>query len=339
MLNLNSSSSIIRQSTRGPHDPWNILCFSAHERFEQNICGLNANFYALPGQNVRTWNEKYSKIPNNYRFVKQRIPPNIEFDCILSHNPFVHIPLAVPVSRQLHIPIISIFHTDSPNQNWNRQVFEQNKGFFNQAHHHVFITEYNKISWGFIKEPNSTVIEHGIDTELFSPGDQSKGNYVLTVGNDFINRDRELGYSIWKYVTDGLPVKVIGSNPGLSEPAQTQQELVGELRKAKVYLNTTLRSPLAMSLLEAFSVGCPVVTTNTNAIADFFTHGYDCLMFNPSEPEQGRKYVTALLRDDYECKRLGENARKTILEKFKMSTFLGKWNDLLQDVCEKPYLG
>ena len=340
MLNLNSVSSIIRQSTRKPGDTWNLLCFSAHERFEQNICGLNANFYALQGQNVRVWNQQYSKIPDNYRFVKQRIPPNLVFDAIISHNPFVHIPLATQVARQLHIPIINIFHTDSPNSSWNRQVFEQNRRLFDQCQHHVFITEYNKISWGFKNEKNCTVIEHGIDSELFIPQLNGKReNYILTVGNDFINRDQELGYSIWGKVTEGLPTKVIGNTPGLSDPAKTQQELIGELQRAKAYINTTLRSPFPMSLLEAFSVGLPCVTTNTNAISDFFTHGHDCLMFNPNEPEQGRKYLERLLSDDYECKRLGENARKTILEKFKMSTFLEKWEKLLQEVCEKPYLG
>lgn len=329
----------MRQSTRGPYDPWNILCFSAHERFEQNICGLNANFYALPQKNNRKWNQQFSQTPKNYVFLKNRIPPNIDFDCILSHNPFEHIDLATPISKQLHIPLISIYHTDAPKLEWNRKVYEQTRQYFDRAHHHVFITEHNKIAWGFTKEQNVTVIEHGIDTELFSSGNQPKENYVLTVGNDFINRDKELGFSIWRYITDELPKKVIGGTPGLSEPAQTQQELVGELRKAKVYLNTTLRSPLPMSFLEALSVGSACVTTNTNAIADFFTHGHDCLMFNPSEPEQGRNYVRRLLKDDWECKRLGENARKTILEKFKMSTFLGKWESLLECVCNKSYIG
>ena len=334
MLNLNSISSILRQSTG--RDKWNILTYSTHERYDQNICELNAEFYALPGQQVRTWNEQYSKIPPNYHFVKDRLPPHLTFDAIITGNPFVHIPLAVPISKQLHLPIINIFHTDAP-LGWSKQNFIANKPFFDQCHHHVFITEYNLISWGFSGEKNCTVIKHGLDLELFNPGNSTR-NGVLTVGNDFINRDKELGFTIWREITEGRPVKVIGNTPGLSKPAQTQQDLIRELQASKVYLNTTLRSPLPMSLIEAAACGCAILTTHCNAIPDFFRHGYDCLMFSPQNPKQGREYLDKLLIDNDLCQELGQNARKTAENLFQMSDFVKSWEGVLNNVCSKPFL-
>ena len=94
---------------------------------------------------------------------------------------------------------------------------------------------------------------------------------------------------------------------------------------------------MPMSLIESAACGLAICTTNTNAICDFFTHEYDCLIYSPNELDIGRSYLEKLLKDKGLCKRLGENARKTILEKFKISDFVGKWESLLRTVCGKVY--
>lgn len=331
----NPISSILNRAARKPGDRLNVITCTTHERYDTNIANLNANFWIIDGENVRKWNTKYSKIPDNFYYVNE-IPSHIVPDCVLSGNPFVHIGLLSPISRQLHIPLINIFHTEPPSA-WNNEVKKQNQGFFDQCQHHVFITDENLISWGFSGDKNCTVITHGIDSELFNPGDFKRKDIVLTVGNDFINRRHELGYDLWKFITQGLPVRVVGSTPGLSEPATSLDELIKEYQSAKIYLNTSLRSPLPMSLVESAACGNAIVTTNTNAIADFFTHNYDCYMFSPNEPEQGRAYIIKLASNPEECKRLATNARNTVLEKFKMDDFVGKWESILEEVCGKVY--
>lgn len=324
-------SSIINRATKKT-DRLNVITWTTHERYDTHLSKINADFYVLNGPNCRKWNEKYSKIPDNFFYVN-RIPQHINMDAIISGNPFVHIPLGVPISREFHIPIINIFHTE-PFQGWSPDLNSHYTNFFNQAQHHVFITEENKISWGI--NGDSTVIEHGLDTELFSPIDE-KDDYILTVGNDFIGRKAELGFEVWRFIAQDLPCRVVGSTPGLSEPAKTLEELVGIYQKAKIYLNTTLKSPLPMSLCEAMACGLPIVTTNTNAICDYLTHGYDALIFSPNEPQKGKDYIIQLLEDETYRRILGENARKTALERFKLGDFVKKWENLLSIQCNKVY--
>lgn len=330
---MNAISSILRRCENNQR--LNIITFSGHERFEPNLCRVNADFYSLNGPNVKPWNTKFSKIPENYFFVTE-LKPHINFDCIISHNPFSHIQLGSPLSKQLHIPIINIFHTDSPGS-WSQQTKQQNQGFFDQCAHHVFISEYNKISWSFSDDKNTSVITHGIDSELFKPLDIERENVILSVANDYAGRNFELGFDIWRAITQNLPVKVIGNTLGLSKPAESLEELVGEYQKSQIFLNTSLRSPMPMSLIEGAACGNAILTTNTNAICDFFTHGYDALIFSPNDLQQGRAYLEKLLKDKHLCKKLGENARRTILEKFKISDFVDKWEGLLRTVCGKVY--
>lgn len=331
----NPISSIIRRATRKESGRLNIITWTTHERYDVNLSKINANFYVFKGEGCRTWNEKYSKTPDNFFYV-DKIPEHITIDTIISGNPFVHIPLAIPLSKQLHVPIISIYHTESP-QNWTKEAKTANQGFLDQCAHHVCITWENSIGWHLHKDDNVSVIEHGMDTELFNPGNLEKKEYILSVGNDYIGRNQELGFDLWRVITKGLPVRVVGNTPGLSQSANSLEELVTEYQTSKIFLNTSLRSPLPMSLMEAMATGLPIVTTNTNAICDFLTHGYDSYIYSPNEPQKGREYLEKLLKDKEECKRLGANARKTALERFKISRFVNRWESLLENVCGRIF--
>lgn len=334
----NPISAILKRATRHQNDPINVITWMTHERYEPNLCRLNADFYAIPGQSVRVWNEQFAKIPTNYHVVTDRIPENITFDCIITQNPFVHIPLAIPISKQLHIPILNIFHTDAP-LGWSPDALKQHNELFKHCSHHIFITDYNRISWGFEEHTNTSVIEHGIDTELFRPSDATPADAILSVVNDWVNRDAECGFKLWQIITNKLPVKVVGNTPGLSVPSQTLQNLVETIQGCRVFLNTSLRSPMPMSLIEGLACGLGVVTTNTNSICDFLTHGHDSLIFSPNEPEKGREYVIKLLQDKDLCKKLGQNAVETVKRRFGMDRFLAQWTELWETQVKKPFLG
>ena len=42
-----SIKSILRRSSLSSDEPLNILTFCTHERYEQNLCKTNHNFYSL----------------------------------------------------------------------------------------------------------------------------------------------------------------------------------------------------------------------------------------------------------------------------------------------------
>jgi glycosyltransferase involved in cell wall biosynthesis len=165
-----------------------------------------------------------------------------------------------------------------------------------------------------------------VDTELFVQSDVEKTGKVLSVVNDFINRDYCCNYSGWQRITKDLPVRVVGNTPGLSEPAKDVNELVLEYQQASVFLNTSTVSPVPTSLLEAMSCGCAVVSTATCMIPEIIENGVNGFISN--DEAELRSFTEDLLKDEKLRKSIGQKARETILEKFSEDKFINNWNKM-----------
>jgi glycosyltransferase involved in cell wall biosynthesis len=188
----------------------------------------------------------------------------------------------------------------------------------------VFISEYSAGKWNM--NCDNTVIHHSVDTELFVQSDVEKTGKVLSVVNDFINRDYCCNYSGWQRITKDLPVRVVGNTPGLSEPAKDVNELVLEYQQASVFLNTSTVSPVPTSLLEAMSCGCAVVSTATCMIPEIIENGVNGFISN--DEAELRSFTEDLLKDEKLRKSIGQKARETILEKFSEDKFINNWNKM-----------
>src|ERR1044072_4575218 len=162
----------------------NVICFPAHERFEPSLAITGHEFYALSGENVKPWNTKYSPIPDNYHVVKNnKLPRYLDFDLIITHNPYVHLPMAQQLAMQTALPVLNIMHT-FPNPGYDISMFNQYKQLFDIADKHVFISDFNRDVWGFSNKEK--VIHHGIDTNFFKPSDKKeRKSHILTVANDY----------------------------------------------------------------------------------------------------------------------------------------------------------
>ena len=109
-MSISQVSQIARATKK--QDKLNIAVYMAHERYEPNLCKTGHEFYAFPGEHVRKWNENYAPIPENYHVMPdQNIPLEVDFDLIISHNPYAHIQHASTLAQILQVPIINIFHT------------------------------------------------------------------------------------------------------------------------------------------------------------------------------------------------------------------------------------
>jgi hypothetical protein len=330
--------SLLRAASRKPSEPLNILTFPTHERYEVGLAKTGHNFYAWRGPGIKDWKDIYAKRPSNYILLDpekgdKQIPPELELDLIISQNKFGQYQVAHKLSRELHLPLLNLEHT-LPMDSWlgNLNQFKQMRGEIN-----VFISEYSRKRWGW-EDDEAYVIHHGIDTDLFTPSDNSQRKlHVLSVVNDFANRDWCCGYNLWKEVTTGLPVKLLGDTPGLSEPAKSIDELVKAYQQCGVFLNTSLVSPVPTVMLEAMACGCAVVSTNTCMIPDIITHGENGLLYdNEKEMREG---IELLLEDKELNAKLGAAARRTIEEKFSLNRFISDWVALLNIIKDIPYTG
>jgi glycosyltransferase involved in cell wall biosynthesis len=202
----------------------------------------------------------------------------------------------------------------------------------------VFITEHNKGSWN---SENGIVVPHGIDMELFSGWEYpSKNNklYVLYIVNQLEARDYFCGYTEWTKVREKVESQypdiefvLVGDNPGLSSPISNEKELSNIIKNCLCYINTTRLSPLPMSLLEAMSCGCPVVSTANQQVPQLI-NGENGISTNDLDVMASS--IIKIYKDRLWAESLGKNARKTIKEKYSLSKFISSWNKIFKQAYD-----
>ncbi len=329
--------SLIRQATRKPNDKLNILCMPTHERYQVGLAGTGHNFYLWRGPGIKDWDITYAPVPSNCYLLNpnlgnNQIPVDLDLDLILSQNKAGQLPVAQQLSKQLHLPIISLEHClPSPDMEKRLPQIKSMRGHIN-----VFISEYSRERWGWTAE-EAEVIHHGIDTNVFCYTNEARKTQVLSVVNDFANRNWCCGWDLWRQVTAGLPTKLLGKNPGLSEPAKSVEDLADNYRTSKVFLNTSLISPVPTSLMEAMACGCACVSTNNCMIPYVISNGVNGFLCDT--PEEMREKLELLLEDTALAVKLGQAARQTIVERFPMSKFIESWNSLFQKAAGLVYTG
>ncbi len=314
------TASIVNKATE-KKDKYNILTFDTHERYQAQQAKTGHNFFSFRYEGCKEWDTIYSQVPENYYVMpKNAIMTGIDFDFILSHSKFGQFQMAHRINQTLGLPIVSLEHT-LPFDNWPESQFNGFRSMVGNVN--VFISEYSVRKWNM--NCDNRVIHHSVDTDLFKPSDIEKNGKVLSVVNDFVNRDYCCNYSGWQRITEGTPVRLVGNTPGLSEPAKDIHELVSEYQQASVFLNTSTVSPVPTSLLEAMSCGCAVVSTATCMIPEIIDNGVNGYISNDEEDLKG--YVKELLNDPSLAVKMGQAARETILENFSEDKFITNWNE------------
>jgi len=193
----------------------------------------------------------------------------------------------------------------------------------------VFISDYSIDEWKFERDENVQVIKHCVDP-IFIPSDIEKQPHILSVVNDWVSRNWCCNFEGWQRITQGLPTKVLGDTPGLSQPAPSLDLLVQEYQSAQVFLNTSTISPVPSVLLEAMSCGCAVVTTATCMIPEIIEHGVNGLISNDETELRG--YCEDLLKDESLRIKLGKAARDTVVSQFNIERFTKEWNEVFHNV-------
>lgn len=329
--------SITRAATRDPQAPLNILTCPTHERYQSGLAHVNAVFWMIQAEGIKGWNPTYAPLPANHVLLNSsQLPCEVEFDLVWSQNRFGQHQLLSQLARDCQLPLVTIEHT-LPVPEWPSSIRAELSRMRGDID--VFISEFSRDQWGW-KPEEARVVHHGIDTERFSPAPMlvRKQPHVLSVVNDWKNRDWCCGFNLWRdIVRDDIPTVVVGDTPGLSKPATSLAELVLRYREADVFLNTSLVSPVPTALLEAMSSGCAVVSTATAMIPEVIEHGVNGFIANDADTL--RQYTRELLSDGSLRQRMGEAARQTILDKFSLDVFVRNWSRVFQDATQIVFKG
>lgn len=301
----------------GPLDIIVIGC--THERYEQQLAQTGHNFWCL-NDSVKQWNRSYGKIPENYHIINS-IPIHVCPDLVMTHITYNRFNLGANYANFFSIPLIRHTHT-IPESTEEANFFRASVPTID-----TFISSYSMNLWNSNAE--SFVVNHGLDTNFWSPQECSSDGTIMSVVNFWKDRDWACGWNLYEQIKSMLPkasFKVFGDNKGLSSPAKSLEHLREELSKSRIFLNTSLHSPIPMSLLEAMACGCAVVSTDTCMIPEFVKHEENGLL--GKTPEDLVNNIKRLQSDPELAKSLGENARKTIVEKYNINIFIERWNKI-----------
>lgn len=309
---------------------YNILTFPTHEPYQSNWAEMPHTFYLWQGQNIRTWNFNCRTLPDNHIILDgsdYQIKPNIKFDLVLSQNKFGQFGVAKYYAERFNLPLISLEHT-LPVPFWGHKRWEYINNMRGDIN--IFITEYSMGKWGYSLDDGDTrIIRHGIDTNKFVPKSGFKNKKVLSVANDFVNRDWALGWKLHQRVTQGMPTHLVGDTKGVSKPTKNIDELVGFYQRCGVFFNSSLLSPIPTVVLEAMSCGAPVVSTATCEIPKIIEDGVNGFCSN--DEEYLKEKIWWCLNNPQEAEKIGLEGRKTIETMFSMDKHVNSWMNLFDE--------
>lgn len=332
-------SSVLKSINRDTDDPLHILMLNSHEGLQAALACGKHQFTFISHPQIRPWDKRIREIPSNCQVLQgndigKQIRTDMSFDLILCLSRHDQYPILCQLSQQLNCPIASMQYDLSPP---NLDTFV-GRDLADQPYSlTVFDSEMTANSWGFSSdEPDICVIPRGIDTDFWNGwiGGNGGDGRVMTVVSNYPQSNQICGFDLYKEVTKDLPTNAWGDSPGFSKIADGIDHLREIYCRASVFLNTSLWRSCPMSLLEAMSVGCPIVTTATTTIPDFIENGENGFITN--DPVAMKERLEELIKNPDLGKKIGDAGRKTIIKEFGQGRFLQEWDDVFQKVARCP---
>ena len=190
-----------------------------------------------------------------------------------------------------------------------------------------------------IQGSSISVIHNSVDVDFFSTKRVTSSQQDIVLFTGRIIAAKGLGYLVeaipkilnayptafFLFIGAGnhLPYQQYLKKMGVSEKnfkfmgyLKEASDLVDYYRNASIYVAPTLYENLPIRILEAMSCGIPVVASNICAIPEAIDNGVNGLLIKPGSTQELVEAISLLLGDANLRKRIGQNARKTAIEKF-----------------------
>ena len=329
-------SGIIKSINRDKNRPLNILFSLNHEAYQATLAKTNHNFFMLNHPRFHQWDRTERDMPSNIiplgnGEINKQLKTDIAFDLVLTQNRIDHHPIMAQIAKQFNYPLLQMEHTlNWPD--WNEETIKRIGKL--PCDHNIFVSNFSTKAWFHDPDdPKITVIKHGIDNTYWNGWVGGDGKVMTAVWN-YPQRNKICGFDLYQEVTKGLSTNPWGDSPGFSKNADNVDHLRDLYRHASVFLNTTLWSSCPFGLLEAMSVGCPIVTTATTMMPEFIEDGKNGFITNDQIIMKER--LKELIANPELGKKLGEAGRQTIIEQFGEKRFLDEWNEVLWETARCP---
>ena len=179
------------------------------------------------------------------------------------------------------------------------------------------------------------VIYNGVDCQKFHPpSSDPEQNLVLSVGNLIPIKGHDLLLRALAAVQRQFPrllCEIIGDGPerghlqrlarelGIAEKVrflgrQSRYQVAEAMRRCTVFALPSRYEGLGCVYLEAMATGKPVIACRGQGIAEIIHHNCNGWLIDPDNPEELTNALSSLLADPPLRQRLGNNARRAVLE-------------------------
>ncbi|RJP31668.1 MAG: glycosyltransferase family 4 protein [Phycisphaerales bacterium] len=117
-------------------------------------------------------------------------------------------------------------------------------------------------------------------------------------------------------------------------PPQPHRNVANYLAGWDVSVIPSLCESFGVAALESSAAGVPVVASRVGGLVDTVIHGQTGLLTPPAAPEQLADAIITLLRNPQMRRRMGEEGRRFVCERFEWSEILDEWVETYQRVRE-----
>lgn len=292
-----------------------------------------------------------------------------KFDVIHTHDPSLPSTLSYVFTRFFSKPLVINLHRGGALGDLQRLL---DRGWWGQLHinsyrrsdnvHFIVISQdiEEEMKRERIDAGHVHFLVNGVDTTTFSPVDAATRlklreqlnlpddkPVVAVVCRHVETKGLDVLLDAWKQVPDAHLV-IVGTGP-LTEmlQAKANAELPGRvsfpgkvesvipyLHTADAWVLPSLTEALPVSMLEAMSVGLPVVVTSVGGIPEVIENGVNGLMVPPGDVNALAEALTTIVSGSPEVETMGQKARQTILKCYSLNEVAGTYDQLYRKLLQ-----
>ncbi len=196
--------------------------------------------------------------------------------------------------------------------------------------------------WNNIRT-KSEVVNLGVDTNKFRPVENIEARKTIRASLNISEDEIVIGYhgrisrekdiitllrAFTRIQQNGHKVKLLIVGDGIESIkkqlasrngvilAGSKNNPVPYLQAMDIYCVTSLTETTCLSALEAMSCGLPVISTEVGFIKDYIRNNINGMFFQKQNPYHLAKHINRLVLDEKLRMKIGESARKMVVERF-----------------------
>jgi len=316
-----------------------LLVFNCHEAWVYQLAVLGYRLdiaVGLKGRYKSTWDRQMRPVPANARLVSlsDALACPHAYHCIVAHN----ITDLLDV-RNRPEPRLLVIHSTIEGrmleENSDIVPAEMRRAVHDYVRlvgaHVVAVSRLKGQSWGFTED----IVPFCCDPADYLPysGHEAAG---LRVCNFLSYKKKLLLWDFHVQAFGSLPVRIVGHNPDLPGVAAARDwaHLKRLFQAHRFYIHTAdpqLEDGYNMATVEAMAAGMPVLGNNHPGSP--VRHGVSG--FLSDDPAELRRYAQILLNDRDLAIKMGQEARRTVLERFSTESFRSSFLRSIQTARDK----